>query len=351
MKLLKRIFHQFYSAELKTSECQLKEDFGDFPPKPLGGESPPSTFTMVKVRGIGEHIHTVVIAKRIIEGAGNLDSLSATIRDHMPGDLANLKSLGEAQGIGKKTLIWIGLGAIFFASALRLTRTSKQQVNSLGYFAPIRKEEYEIVVKVRRIAQSGLETASLISHEHIHLLQHKKRHITAHSRGVSWPDDQLFTETARASEILPHLKYILERNEVEARLHGLVVSFYRTHKNLPLSAASFLALLAASKQHGWLVSETLIEANVDFGPVLAEVVERDNMAAKDLEMVLLSLPDHLILKFITEVLPVMYGNLLKYYGDDVVSHKFLSQIPRPNFYDQLYVLSAPAESESLVSLA
>ena len=169
------------------------------------------------------------------------------------------------------------------------------------------------------------------------------------SRNVIWPDHQLFTKTALANEILPHLKYILQRNEVEARLHELVVSFYRTHKSLPLNAPSFLALLAASKQLGWLVSETLTDANVDFGRVLAVVVERDKMQARDLAMVLLSMPDELMLRFITEVLPVMYGNLLKYYGDDVVSRKFLSQISRPNFYDELYALSAtaPAECEAL----
>ena len=61
------------------------------------------------------------------------------------------------------------------------------------------------------------------------------------------------------------------------------------------------------------------------------------------------MPDELLLRFITEVLPVMYGNLLRYYGDDVVSSKFLSQISRPNFYDELYALSAtaPAGCEAL----
>lgn len=328
-----------------ASECQLREDFGDFPPKPLGGDGLTGHFTIVRVRSIGEHIYAAVMMRRLVEGAADLDSLSPTIRNHMPGDLANLKFFSELTGIRKKVLMWIGLGAIFLASALKLIRMGPQGMNSLGFFAPIRREEYEIVIKVRRVAKAGLDAASMISHEHIHLLQHREEHTAAYSRSVSWPDDQLFTETARANEILPHLKYILERNEVEARLHELAVSFYRAHKNLPLSAPSFLALLAASKQVGWLVSETLTKAGVDFGPVLAEVIERDKMQARDLEMVLLSMPDELMLRFITEVLPVMYGNLLKYYGDDVVSRKFLSKISRPNFYDELYALPAPAPTE------
>lgn len=167
----------------------------------------------------------------------------------------------------------------------------------------------------------------------------------AQSRNIIWPDDQLFTETARTNEILPYLKYILERNEVEARLHELVVSFYSAHKNLPLSVPGFLALLAAGKQLGSLVSDTLAAENVEFDPVLGEFIERDKMQARDLEMILLSIPHNLSLRFIAEVLPVMYGNLLKYYGDGVASREFLAQISRPNFYDQLYALPAPAPAE------
>lgn len=269
----------------------------------------------------------------------------------MPGELASLTHFGGSKSAAKKTLIWIALATIFVASTLKLIRTSRQGMSSLGYFAPLRKEEYEIVLNIGRITKTGLDASSMISHEHIHLLQHKGNPVTEHSRGVSWPDDQLFTESARANKILPHIKYLLERNEVEARLHELVLSFYRMQKNLPLNIPSFLALLASSKQVGWLVSETLTEAKAGFGPVLTEFIERDRMQAKDLEIVFLSLPEDQLYRFITEVLPVMYGNLLKYYGDNAASHKFLSQITRPNFYDQLYTLqddlpdsSTPLES-------
>lgn len=131
----------------------------------------------------------------------------------------------------------------------------------------------------------------MISHEHIHQLQHKEEKNIVTSQNVIWPDNQLFTEKARAHSLLPHLKYVLKKNEVEARLHELVVSFYRVHKNLPLTSIGFLGLLAGNKEMGSLVSETLTDADVDFGPVLAEFVERDKMQARDLHMVLLSMPD------------------------------------------------------------
>jgi hypothetical protein len=338
MRFLNLFFRHFYSAEVTTSESQLRKDFGEFPPKPLSGKGLTGEFTTIRVHGIGEHIHNVVMTKRIAEGAEDEDSLSSTIKNLMPDDIANLKRYVGSEGIGSKALMWFALGTIFLASTLKLIRMGPQAATSLGFFAPLRKDEYEIVIKTERVAKKQLDAASMISHEHIHLLQHKEEHITTYSRFVTWSDDQLFTESARSNAMLPHLKYILERHEVEARLHELVVSFYRTHKNLPLSVPSFLALLAASKQLGWLVTGLLKLANIEIDPPFIEFDERDMMQARDLEMVMLSMPDDLVVRFINEVLPVMYGNLLKYYGDDAVSQNFQSKISRPNFYDQLYSL-------------
>ena len=46
--------------------------------------------------------------------------------------------------------------------------------------------------------------------------------------------------------------------------------------------------------------------------------------------------NELAFRYITEVLSVMYGNLLKYYGDDAAGCSYLKDIARPNFYDELY---------------
>lgn len=47
-------------------------------------------------------------------------------------------------------------------------------------------------------------------------------------------------------------------------------------------------------------------------------------------------------RFITEVLAVMYGNLLRYYGDRTASQIYLDSIRRPNLYDVLYGPEASA---------
>ena len=336
MKPLERIFRYFYSTENITSESQLREDFGEFPPKPLRGDGLSGHLNIVSVRGIGENIYTVVMLKRMIEGAADIDYLSPTMRNQLGSILGDFKIFNELTGIRKKVFLWIGLSFIFIASSLNFIRTAPK--NSFGFFAPIRRDECEIIIKVRKAAKEGMNAASIISHEHIHLLQNKAHHKKDTSREFICSDDKIFTEKIRVHELLPHIKYVLEKNEVEARLHELVVSFYRAHKELPMSISGFLGILAGNKELGQLVSEILKKAQLYFDPVLFEFVDRDNIQTRDIHLVLISMPDDVMLKFITEVLPVMYGNLLNYYGDQVASSKFTSQISRPNFYDELYVL-------------
>jgi hypothetical protein len=57
-----------------------------------------------------------------------------------------------------------------------------------------------------------------------------------------------------------------------------------------------------------------------------------------LNLCLLAQADHLITyRFITQVLPVMYANLLYHYGDHTASHDFMRQITDSTYYTELYV--------------
>lgn len=135
----------------------------------------------------------------------------------------------------------------------------------------------------------------------------------------------------------PFLLYLLQKKEVEARLHESVLSFYLSHRRLPMTVSSFLGMLAASQQFGEYVSLILARSGTSFDRRVKMYPERDDMYAEQLEsiFVFIETPE-LASKFITEVMPVMYGNLLRYYGDEVASQNFLSEIERPNFYDELY---------------
>ena len=104
-----------------------------------------------------------------------------------------------------------------------------------------------------------------------------------------------------------------------------------------MTVPMFLGMLAASQQLGELVILTLEHGGVSFDRLVVPYPEREAMYAEQLESILyyIKTPE-LSCRFITEVLTVMYGNLLRYYGDEAASRNFLQGITRPNFYDDLY---------------
>ena len=102
-----------------------------------------------------------------------------------------------------------------------------------------------------------------------------------------------------------------------------------------MTVPAFLGLLASSQQFGWLVTDALEFMDVSFPRELGTYRERDVMFTEQLELVLMytKMPE-LKCRFITGVLPVMYGNLFKYCGAD--AGNYLKEIESPNFYDNLY---------------
>ena len=66
MKLLARIVRRFYYIEVKTSEQQLLDDFGEFPPTPLRCESLKGDFKVIRTRGIGTIYQDFVQAKALL---------------------------------------------------------------------------------------------------------------------------------------------------------------------------------------------------------------------------------------------------------------------------------------------
>lgn len=336
MKFPARLVRRFHSVEKKTSEKQLLDDFGEFPPVPLRCERLTGKFKVVRTYGIGEIYQDLVLIKTLLDSVdSDPQSVSTDLSNFLSTEFVSdfrrsLDYLSRGSAFAKRVLISMALGHRFFRMTARAIRFGPERPNALGCFIPMLRCESQILIKAGRHRDRQKSDASTVSHEHIHLLQH--RNSEDHSRHAKTPQDLLSEEGLSH----PLLLYFLEKKEVEARLHELVLSFYRTHRRLPLTASGFLGLLASSRQLGELVTFVLkpIGVKVDeFG----EYFERDVMFAEQLLDILLHIKTpHLRCRFITEVLAVMYGNLLKYYGDDMASRSYIENIGRPNLYDVLY---------------
>lgn len=333
---IKVLVRRFYSIERRSCAGQLRDDFGDFPPVPLRCDGLSGEFEVVRTRGIGEIWHTLILHNRMLRGLeSDTQYLSADLMEYLGADQIALRhvfdGLGRSARFIQPAVISLALGMMGIKLIIRMIRSACQESRGLGCFVPLRKHESEIIVKAGRHARLSRSEAPTISHEHIHLLQYKD---SEDRLRCARSPERLLSKEGLA---MPFLLYLLEGNEVEARLHESVLSFYRAHGRLPMTVPMFLGMLAASHQIGELVSLILERAGVSYDRLELSYPERGVMFAEQLESILVYInTPELTCRFVTEVLTVMYGNLLRYYGDETASGNFLLEVVRPNLYDDLY---------------
>ena len=305
-------------------------DFGAFPPTPLQCAELEGNWNLVRVRGIGQVYQDLKIFRAVFRAAEQDDSV---VDREISGEEQFLLTRRTLEEVRRKfprfirAFVWLipvllAVRPWFFRSQIGLTRDG-----TAGYFNALCPDE----VVVRAAMGNAVREAAVASHEHIHLLQHRDAEV--HCRFLRTPS-LLLSDKALA---VPQLQYFFEKKEVEARLHECVLSFYRSRGHLPITVTGFLSLLACSQTFGWLIVD-ILEAEAFGADSPSELYpERALVFAKQLALILLSLrTPRLERRFIMEVLTVMYGNLLRYYGDAMVSDQFLCLIERPNLYDEIY---------------
>lgn len=333
MSYLGSFFRSFFSVQKISSREQLRLDFGEFPPKPLQCESLTGEFNVIRTSGIGQIYHELSVQSCVIDA--DIQSLSTDLVAGIGiNQLHELKSTFER--IGPRTSFFAKRALfswMFVVRTAKAIRYGMKRSDALGLFVPYFKDEMEIFIKSQR--ELSKSDAPVVSHEHIHLLQY--RNPESHCRHVRSPQELLTVEGQADTFIL----YLLQKMEVEARLHESVLSFYRAHRYLPTTVPGFLGLLASSETIRLQVINILDTGNVPFSRGLEMYPERDARPVEHLAWVLMYIKSpELKRRFITEVLPVMYANLLKYYGDHGASRSFVKYIDRPNFYDDLYAAQA-----------
>lgn len=340
MKLLARIIRPFYSVEHKTSQQQLLDDFGEFPPTPLSCKSLKGEFEIVRIYRIGEIYQKFVLHTKLLKTmmksndsgmsadmSSKLNSISEFEKENLikmkaifsGDDSVVFKDLDELSGVHPmikvliKSLIKTFLLGYMPIKLLSIVIKSPLNPTRLGGFSGLFKNESQVTIQMGNLNKQQRSEVSIISHEHIHLLQHRNNQIHYH---IKLPQDLLKDDLDES--FCKHILYVLQKDEIEARLHEIALSFYRVHRHLPLTTTDFLGLFSSS--------------------LSLEYSVRDSLFAEDLKLCFFSIKTkELRYRFVTEVLTVMYGNLLHYYGDPVASENYLKEIPRPNLYDELYL--------------
>lgn len=324
-----------YRRYERSSAEQLRLDFGTYPPAPLVCEAVNTTFVVAQVRGPGRWINFWRRSDELL-GAFEQDRLSVAVELRPV-----LLSLSQDTDFHARadhtqdrahsyTAPRIAVRLMILMALRTFERSSRR---GQAYFSSLFAADRQLTVLGMQGARDE-RLAALLTHEHLHFLQH------AHQ--VKPGKDRLRLASLLAPEKRddPYLLYLLEPLEVEARLHELVLSYYRDRNALPVSIEAFMGLLTDWEDIGEYLVAITAETALQLAGSGKIFRPRSPALGADLGAVLGYLKDgETTRRYITEVLTVMYGRLLLYYGDAPASQAFLGKIQRPNLYDEVYASS------------
>lgn len=355
----------FYRKKIKSNNIeQLTKDFGEFPPKPLKSNIENKPFTIVHLSWFALRTYKIRLIFNILK-ADNKDlnnTNTIEIKSFFDKSIVptvirarhNLKSISKK--IKKQNLLFklltivililatplilivsISYTLYFLVIAVHLMTKSNYK-NTLGFYVNEKVMEGEININTGLIKKLKSNTESVISHEHLHLLQSQ----SGDMGDITKRNDLLKSR----SEILldntddEALLYLLDRFECEARLHELIVDFYQENNILPVSYKEFIGALLSCDVLSNFFGKIFITKNSDIEyPVFKRFSIRQQDTLEEFQDMIEGIKDEFVVKerFSKEVLPTMYANLLRYYGDKAASDNMLESIPSTDMYDHLYI--------------
>lgn len=173
VNLLARFFRPFFSVEKRSSQEQLRLDFGEFPPTPLRCESLTGEFNVVRTSGIGQIYHDLAVQMRVLDA--DIESLSTDLVANFGADrLHDLQSTLEKLGPqGSRFAKRAMFGWLFVVRTVRAIRYGTKRPNVLGLFVPFFKDELQIFVKARghlNKSDAPIVYAFIKQHEQEHML-------------------------------------------------------------------------------------------------------------------------------------------------------------------------------------
>lgn len=347
MNLKNKIKSYFYTIEIKNSRDQLQEDFGVHPPTPLLKSENNIQFELIKYQGlIGRSIIFIKDFKSEINKSrielNEQPNLKVNQRIH---NFFTFTQKSSQNNPLKMVLSFLGLLValtlviilapliimyVVFVLLRLYLKVIRSDSQTGGYFDASSKNCNRIFINAKK-KKTAADLHVHISHEHIHLLQFKSQNYNEPglNRALFLPpeyrDDQRFL-------------YLMDRREIEARLHESVLSYFKYAKELPTTTVGFIELLIGDDKFGekiYLIARE-IGIEIDINKLIYYQTRGSQSTSTEIALLICVMHRNNVefaQQFLLEVLPVMYGNLLSYYGDQQTSKAFQSEILRPNAYD------------------
>ncbi|WP_176502638.1 hypothetical protein [Cobetia sp. 5-11-6-3] len=202
--------------------------------------------------------------------------------------------------------------------------TNKTIIGSFNFSV----NERAIVIYPNKLSRYSEEyKKSIITHEHMHFIQHSyKNKFSIKIKQLS--DTAMDYVFSIDESIRGYFSYILDEHEFEVRIHEMLVCYYRAYGKLPGSLSEletcYLEYILGENYDG--------KGNV----YTSKMIYRNETHADDLRLIYMSVRPEFDEVFMSELVGVLYANLLDYYGLDWKSMVIRSEIAGPNLSAYLY---------------
>lgn len=352
-----------------SSKDQFALDFGCFPPKPLLVSSETDhSFTLKyqsKLSYLTDYIRDlfvlykhifrpsarVQIAERaLLEHGDNVEALKVTISELKD----NISSLEDTWFIKKYSYYALMLGISLLLSVpliLFITykllgislRRLKQFESEYGSVSSLFYEKQtEVKINTNKKYKESNNIEYIVTHEHIHVMQNLHQGIDSVTLFEIQTKPKLASVINTDIEDYKYsfISYLYTDHELEARLQELVLSGYRELGVLPANKLEFICFICRNMDvfstfdnNDEIIEYCESNISIDFSAYSC----RSKEIGSDVFLIFNTLEsDEIRMRFISEVLFIMYSNLITYYGDLKLAQQLRAQCIGPNLYDRIF---------------
>lgn len=334
----------YFKKNRFTNRELLAKDFGEFPPRPLSVLEEPEYTIKIKLCNRVQYIIGDMVA------AFNWRNIVAF--EEFKTAVDSIKSINL---IGKIVLIlllpviipFLLLRVLFIRTLWSSVINSIKILNRIfdkgyGHVNPI-YGHYKIIIKKNKSYiknQSENLFDCIVTHEFTHVMQQHDRlsqnnpHVLKDSQKCNLHgvvESQYYNDE--------RIKYLYEPNELEARLHEIIVSGYPKHESLPLTKEGFFDYIMHNQSVLYSFSDkSAIIDGLDINGLDQLYEVRSEIIYIDIyDIFKVMVDDEMRKRFILEVLLPLYSNLLRYYGDQDSSLKILNCCDQTGLYKSIYI--------------
>ena len=202
------------------------------------------------------------------------------------------------------------------------------QIDPRGFYSAALSNRTLYVMKGRKKIE---HFDPVISHEHIHMIQDEMyksgfiQNLTFNNFSVN---AEIFNfETLKKYKEKVPVNYLFSPLEIEARLHEIVLTYYRSKKSMPRNAVEFVEMIMNFKLLTLNTEENykiLLETRFYSGVETYFIAQIEVLKTESAAM------------FLQHVLPIFYRRLLTYYGATELISEFDKNPPDTTLFDKLF---------------